>query len=67
MTEAPALLWFRWDLRLSDHAALQAAMQGGRPVLPVFILDDEAAGAWAPGDASRWWLHHSLTALAGQL
>ena len=55
MTEAPALLWFRWDLRLSDHAALQAAMQGGRPVLPVFILDDEAAGAWAPG--WRWESH----------
>jgi deoxyribodipyrimidine photo-lyase len=67
LTAAPALLWFRWDLRLSDHAALQAAMRGGRPVLPVFILDDEAAGTWAPGGASRWWLHHSLTALAGHL
>ena len=67
MTDAPAILWFRQDLRLSDHAALRAALQGGRKVLPVFVLDDAAAGAWAPGGASRWWLHHSLAALAGRL
>jgi len=63
----PALLWFRNDLRLADHAALRAAMRGGRPVLPVYVLDDAAAGAWATGGASRWWLHHSLTSLAAAL
>ena len=67
MTDAPALLWFRQDLRLSDHAALQAALRHGRRILPVFILDEDAAGAWAPGGAGRWWLHHSLTMLAGAL
>ena len=65
MTDAPALLWFRQDLRLSDHAALHAALRGGRRVLPVFVLED--AGAWKLGGASRWWLHHSLTALAASL
>ncbi len=66
-SKSPAILWFRNDLRLTDQAALQAAIDTGRPVLPVFILDAEAAGAWAPGGASRWWLHHSLAALQRSL
>jgi deoxyribodipyrimidine photo-lyase len=63
----PVLLWFRNDLRLDDHAALNAAAAMGRPVVPVFILDENSPGAWAPGGASRWWLHHSLAALARPL
>ncbi|NKE45979.1 deoxyribodipyrimidine photo-lyase [Roseomonas frigidaquae] len=71
MTE-PSLLWFRHDLRLSDHPALLAAMataetDGGRPVLPVFVLDDDAAGAQRPGGAARWWLRGSLAALGDDL
>ena len=62
MTRSPVVLWFRDDLRLADHAALHAACETGQPVLPVFILDDHAAGRWARGGASRWWLHHSLAA-----
>lgn len=64
---APALVWFRHDLRLADNPAMLAAAAGGRPVLPVFVLDEAAAGPWAPGGAARWWLHHSLGALAGAL
>ncbi len=63
----PVLLWFRRDLRLTDNAALAAAMVGGRPVIPVFVLDEHTGGAWAPGAASRWWLHHSLAALGADL
>jgi deoxyribodipyrimidine photo-lyase len=66
-TPAPALIWFRRDLRLADNPALTAAAGGGRPVLPVYVLDEAAAGRWAPGGAARWWLHHSLAALAGAL
>ncbi len=66
-SQNPTILWFRNDLRLADHAALQAALDTGRPVLPVFILDDAAAGDWALGGASRWWLHHSLLALQHDL
>jgi len=62
-SDAPAILWFRNDLRLGDHAALHAAIDTGRPVLPVFILEDDALGSWGLGAASRWWLHHSLAAL----
>ena len=63
---APVLLWFRSDLRLADHVALHVATQAG-PVLPVYVLDEDAAGHWAPGAASRWWLHGSLAALQAGL
>lgn len=63
----PSLLWFRQDLRLSDNPALAAALERGRPLLCVCILDDEGEGEWAMGGASRWWLHHSLSALAADL
>jgi len=62
---APVLLWFRDDLRLSDHAALHAAQETGAPVLPVYIHDDQAP--WSPGGAARWWLHQSLASLAAGL
>jgi len=65
--DAPTLLWFRLDLRLSDNPALDAAIDRGRPIVPVFVLDDADAGDWRPGGASRWWLHHSLAALDGEL
>ncbi len=57
----PTLLWLRQDLRLHDHAALIAAAAAG-PVIPVYVLDDDAPGDWAIGGAQRWWLHHSLAA-----
>jgi deoxyribodipyrimidine photo-lyase len=63
--DSPALLWFRQDLRLADNPALQAVAD--RPLLPVYVLDDAAAGRWAPGAASRWWLRQSLDALGRDL
>ena len=62
MTDNPILVWFRRDLRLADHAALSAAVETGKPVVPVFVLDDEAAGRWRLGGAARWWQYHSLAA-----
>lgn len=64
---APVILWFRQDLRLADNPALHAAVQQGRPILPVYILDDENAGEWRMGAASRWWLHQSLQDLNASL
>lgn len=67
MTSSPIILWFRQDLRLQDNPALQAAMATGAPIIPVYILDEEAAGDWPLGGASRVWLHHSLHALNASL
>ena len=66
MSRPLSICWFRQDLRLSDNPALCAAAARG-DVLPVYILDDENAGEDAMGAASRWWLHHSLTALKESL
>ena len=60
---APALVWFRLDLRLSDQPALAAAAARGGPVIPVFVWSPEEEGSAAPGRASRWWLSRSLAAL----
>lgn len=59
----PILLWFTRDLRLADHPALDAAARTGRPIAPVFVLDDVSPGAWARGAASRWFLAGALEAL----
>lgn len=67
MESAPVILWFRNDLRLDDNAALAAAAQSGRPVLPLYIWDEESHGNWLPGAASRWWLHHALKSLSNDL
>ncbi len=63
---SPVLVWCRRDLRLADNPALAWAVGTGRPVVPVFILDDET-GDTALGGASRWWLHGSLSAFATSL
>jgi deoxyribodipyrimidine photo-lyase len=61
------IVWFRQDLRLADNPALAAAALAGGPVIPVYILAPDEEGAWAPGGASRWWLHYSLARLAEAL
>ncbi|WP_028839687.1 cryptochrome/photolyase family protein [Thermomonas fusca] len=62
-----ALVLFRHDLRLADNAALTAACLAHDRVLPVFVHAPHEQAPWEPGAASRWWLHHGLEALRGQL
>ncbi len=57
------IVWFRNDLRLEDNAALRAAVEREHPVVPVFVDDSVKNDVWAPGAASRWWLHRSLISL----
>ncbi len=62
MSATVIIHWFRQDLRLADNPALFAAAEQGK-VLPVYILDEQNAGKYRMGAASRCWLHHSLEAL----
>ncbi len=67
MIASVTIVWFRQDLRLNDNPALAEASARGLPVIPVFIWSPAEEGAWPPGAASRWWLHHSLTELRKRL
>ena len=53
-------MWFRRDLRISDHPALNAALASG-DVLPLFVVDP---ALWRPsGDIRREYLRRSLDSL----
>ena len=60
-----AIVWFRQDLRLSDNPALLAASEEYDQVIPVYIDDTQATSQL--GEASRVWLHHSLSILRAEL
>lgn len=60
------IVWFRQDLRLEDNPALQAALkQSFDHVIPLYVYDEK--GTLSIGEASKWWLHHSLKALEHSL
>ena len=68
----PCIVWFREDLRLSDHPALHAASSTGAPVICLYVLDEISSPlrephARPPGAAARWWLAQSLRALQASL
>ena len=60
----PVILWVRRDMRLTDNPALNAAVQQGCPIIPVFILSDEFASM---GAAPRWRLNKALGAFDAAL
>jgi deoxyribodipyrimidine photo-lyase len=66
---SPCIVWFRDDLRLSDHPALHAASATGRPVICLYVFDEtgRAPSARPLGGAARWWLAQSLRALRASL
>ena len=60
MSVSRSIMWFRRDLRLSDHPALNAAAAAGA-VLPVFVVDH---AIWGPsGEVRREYLRRSLDTL----
>lgn len=61
--KSAVLFLFRRDLRLRDNPALRWATQQQKTVICAFIYDKNQT-EWALGEASQWWLHHSLVALA---
>ncbi len=62
-----AIVWLRRDLRLADQPALHHAALHHDHVVPAYLHTPEEDAPWQPGAASRWWLHHSLTALSASL
>ena len=61
---AAAVIWFRRDLRLTDHPALHAALEAGDEVVPLFVLDPALL---APaGDARKAFLFGCLRDLHEQ-
>jgi deoxyribodipyrimidine photo-lyase len=65
----PVIVWFRDDLRLSDHPALHAASRTGAPVICLYVFDEasRAREVRPLGGAARWWLAQSLRALQTSL
>ncbi|MCG6206094.1 DNA photolyase family protein [Rhodopseudomonas sp. HC1] len=68
----PVIVWFRDDLRLSDHPALHEAAASGAPLICIYVLDEHSPQLRPPearpfGAASRWWLAQSLRALDNNL
>src|SRR5512137_1440258 len=65
------LVWFRRDLRLTDHAALAAALKACRRVHCVFVYDrailDELRGAGLRADRRVEFIHSAVAALDGAL
>ncbi|MEO7079553.1 MAG: deoxyribodipyrimidine photo-lyase [Rhodococcus sp. (in: high G+C Gram-positive bacteria)] len=58
-----SILWFRRDLRLHDHPALNAAVEeaGAGGVVPLFVVEPKL---WqGAGDSRRRWLAANLRAL----
>ncbi len=63
----PAIIWFRKDLRLEGHLALHYAIKQGKPIVFLYVLDEDSMGKWKMGSAQKVWLHHSLSALEENL
>ena len=60
----PIIYWIRRDLRLHDNPALHYAVQSGRSVIPLFIMDIQEKKL---GAAPKWRLGLGLEYLSGEL
>ena len=58
-----ALLWFRRDLRVADHAALYHALRAARNVWCVFVFDREILGSLPRQDRRVEFIRESLVEL----
>lgn len=66
MLQSPNIIWFKRDLRVSDHAPLMQAAKAGQ-VLPLYIVEPDL---WKLPDSSRrhWhFIHDSLLDLQRDL
>ncbi|MDO4641392.1 MAG: deoxyribodipyrimidine photo-lyase [Neisseria sp.] len=62
------LVWFRRDLRASNHLALQEAVGLGLPVIAVFLFEDGMVADDSAGNARRLtFIHQCLSELHAEL
>jgi deoxyribodipyrimidine photo-lyase len=59
--------WIRRDFRLSDNTALHAALATGKPIVPVFILNDQLLGNARLKGHRISFMYDALRALAEDL
>jgi deoxyribodipyrimidine photo-lyase len=67
MTMQPVIHWFRRDLRLDDNTALNAALESGRPVIPLFVFDPALLNGYFAGIPRLAFLLKALAALEPSL
>jgi deoxyribodipyrimidine photo-lyase len=67
MTQKVSLFWFRRDLRLEDNKALNAALNSGNIVLPLFIFDQEILNKLEVNDARVAFIHQCLESINRKL
>lgn len=67
MNLAPAIVWFRSDLRITDNPALVEAIESKKGLICLFIYEPKEHGYWELGEASRYWLGMSLLVLQEEI
>ena len=55
--KTPIIVWIRRDFRLHDNPMLRAAQDSGRPVIPIYILDEIVE---TYGSAPKWRLEEAI-------
>jgi deoxyribodipyrimidine photo-lyase len=58
-----SVFWFRRDLRLDDNTGLEAAMNSGYPVMPLFIFDTNIIDELPPDDPRVSFIYNTLKSL----
>ena len=64
---ATALVWFRRDLRSTDHAALYHALKAARQVWCAFVFDRDILDSLPRADRRVEFIHDSVLALDAEL
>jgi deoxyribodipyrimidine photo-lyase len=61
------IFWFRRDLRLKDNHALSAAMQSGKPVVPLYIFDNNTLDDLSSDDPRINFIYDTLHSINKEL
>ncbi|WP_452220920.1 cryptochrome/photolyase family protein [Lacinutrix salivirga] len=60
MSKQVNIFWFRRDLRLDDNLGLYSALKADKPVLPIFIFDNEILNELPEDDARVTFIFDTL-------